>query len=171
MDVKARVSSGDELLNNEKFKIPSIIMTPNPLDFNTFTTPGIYYVGSRYSNGASNNFLHNGPIEDWGTLFVSGEGGTLFQVFISDTQTKIFHRHRNTNEWTNWVNMIDVNYSRYEDALLNKAYPVGFSYLSIDKDSKLPKVGSWGISIWGYICPTFGGTSCTRPVYKIIRSG
>lgn len=107
MDVKARVSSGDELLN-EKFTIPSIITTPNPIDFNTFTTPGIYYVGSSH-NGDTNNFINNGPIDNWGTLFVSGRGGTLFQLFFADTHAKIFHRYcrdSSGREWSDWATMV-----------------------------------------------------------------
>lgn len=147
MDVKARVSSGDELLN-EKFTIPSIITTPNPLDFNTFTTPGIYYVGSHSSEDATDgNFINNGPITNWGTLIVSGTGGTLFQLFFTDSQGEIYHRAVNNNDstesnyvWNDWSKLIGRN------SELEKAFPVGFTYVTtkhaIDKKI-LPSFGTW----------------------------
>lgn len=145
MDVKARVSSGDELLN-EKFTIPSIITTPNPLDFNTFTKPGIYYVGS-HSNSDS-DFVNNGPIENWGTLIVSGTGGTLFQLFFSDSDDAgIYHRRENNNKstkdnivWYDWIKLIDKN------STLDKAFPVGFLYVTTQTaiDKKIfPSFGTW----------------------------
>lgn len=148
MDVKARVSSGDELLN-EKFTIPSIITTPNPIDFNTFTTPGIYYVGSHSSSVTGDlNFVNNGPINNWGMLIVSGAGGTLFQLFFSDGGgAEIYHRRANNNEstndnivWYGWVKLVDTNNT------LDKAFPVGFSYVTtktaINKKA-LPSFGTW----------------------------
>ena len=169
MDVKARVSSGDELLN-EKFTIPSIITTPNPIDFNTFTTPGIYYVGSHSSDDATDgNFINNGPITNWGTLIVSGTGGTLFQLFFSDTGANIYHRFVNNNEltkivWYDWVKLADKNSD------LDKAFPVGFSYLSADENtSHLPSFGTWNVEAYGTI-----GTSKpfqpSPPVYQITRT-
>lgn len=150
MDVKARVSSGDELLN-EKFTIPSIITTPNPIDFNTFTTPGIYYVGSHSKDDATDsNFINNGPISNWGTLIVSGTGGTLFQLFFSDTGADIYHRFVNNNEstdtdivWFDWVKMADKN------SVLDKAFPVGFLYVTTQAaiDKKIfPSFGTWEYS-------------------------
>lgn len=169
MDVKARVSSGDELLN-EKFTIPSIITTPNPLDFNTFTTPGIYYVGSHSSEDATDgNFINNGPITNWGTLIVSGTGGTLFQLFFSDTGADIYHRFVNNNEsteivWYDWVKLADKN------SVLDKAFPVGFSYLSADgRNSYVPSFGTWNIDAYG----TIGNTKPFEsgpPIYKITRT-
>lgn len=168
MDVKARVSSGDELLN-EKFTIPSIITTPNPLDFNTFTTPGIYYVGSHSSEDATDgNFINNGPITNWGTLIVSGTGGTLFQLFFSDTGADIYHRFVNNNKsteivWYDWVKLADKN------SVLDKAFPVGFSYLSADgRNSYVPSFGTWNIDVYG----TIGNTKPFEsgpPIYKITR--
>lgn len=171
MDVKARVSSGDELLN-EKFTIPSIITTPNPIDFNTFTTPGIYYVGSHSSNDSGNsNFVNNGPINNWGTLIVSGTGGTLFQLFFSDTAADIYHRFVNNNKsteaniaWYDWVKLADKN------SVLDKAFPVGFSYLSADEsNSHLPSFGTWSVDVYGTIGNTkpFGSGP---PIYKITRT-
>ena len=151
MDVKARVSSGDELLN-EKFTIPSIITTPNPIDFNTFTTPGIYYVGSHPNNGSGDsNFVNNGPINDWGTLIVSGTSGTRFQLFFSDSaDAEIYHRRANNNEstkdnivWYDWVKLIDKN------SALDKAFPVGFLYVTTQAaiDKKIfPSFGTWDYS-------------------------
>lgn len=169
MDVKARVSSGDELLN-EKFTIPSIITTPNPLDFNTFTTPGIYYVGSHSSEDATDgNFINNGPIANWGTLIVSGTGGTLFQLFFSDTGADIYHRFVNNNEsteivWYDWVKLADKN------SVLDKAFPVGFSYLSADgRNSYVPSFGTWNVDVYG----TIGNTKPFEsgpPIYKITRT-
>lgn len=162
MDVKARVSSGDELLN-EKFTIPSIITTPNPIDFNTFTTPGIYYVGAHNADNKDNNFINNGLIDGWGTLFVSGTGGTLFQLFFADTQAKIFHRfcrNGNRNLWSNWVTMVDEKSLFDENSLLNKVFPVGFSYLTADNNrSHVPSFGKWGIRAVGNISGFVGAAS------------
>lgn len=172
MDVKARVSSGDELLN-EKFTIPSIITTPNPIDFNTFTTPGIYYVGS-HSEGRNDdsNFINNGPIRNWGTLIVSGTGGTLFQLFFSDSSgAEIYHRRADNNNstkdnivWFDWVKLMDKN------NVLDKAFPIGFSYLSTDgSDSLVPSFGTWKVIAYG----TIGNTKPfepSHPIYKITRT-
>lgn len=169
MDVKARVSSGDELLN-EKFTIPSIITTPNPLDFNTFTTPGIYYVGSHSSVDATDgNFINNGPITNWGTLIVSGTGGTLFQLFFSDTGADIYHRFVNNNEsteivWYDWVKLADKN------SVLDKAFPVGFSYLTANNDnSHVPSFGTWSVEAYGAIGTT-KPFQVGLPIYKITRT-
>lgn len=169
MDVKARVSSGDELLN-EKFTIPSIITTPDPIDFNTFTTPGIYYVGASH-NGGMNNFINNGPIDDWGTLFVSGTGGILFQLFFADIHAKIFHRYcKNSSghEWSDWVTMVDEKSSLDEEASVDKAFPVGFSYLSINNVPTLPSFGGWSASRCGYIYKTESSNDKTS-IYKVTR--
>lgn len=166
MDVKARVSSGDELLN-EKFTIPSIITTSNPIDFNTFTTPGIYYVGSRNADNTGNNLKNNGPIDSFGTLFVSGDGGTLFQLFFSDTETKIFHRFyrgRNENLWTNWVTMVD------EKSLFDKVFPVGSSFLTGAAKPTLPSLGTWEFHIQGYISSSTNPLSSNfYPIYSVRR--
>lgn len=173
MDVKARVSSGDELLN-EKFTIPSIITTPNPIDFNTFTKPGIYYVGSHTSSDAGDsNFVNNGPIGNWGTLIVSGTGGTLFQLFFSDSGgAEIYHRRANNNEstkdniaWYDWVKLMDKN------SALDNAFPVGFSYLSADgRNSYVPSFGTWNVDVYG----TIGNTKPFEsgpPIYVVTRTG
>lgn len=147
MDVKARVSSGDELLN-EKFTIPNIVTTPNPIDFNTFTTPGIYYVGShREIGGSDTNFINNGPIGNWGTLIVSGTAGTLFQLFFSDSMPGIYHRAVNNDDstesnyvWRDWSTLID------KKSTLDKAFPVGFSYVTTQtaiENKNLPSFGTW----------------------------
>lgn len=169
MDVKARVSSGDELLN-EKFTIPSIITTPNPLDFNTFTTPGIYYVGSHSSEDATDgNFINNGPITNWGTLIVSGTGGTLFQLFFSDTGADIYHRFVNNNEsteivWHDWVKLTDKN------SALDKAFPVGFSYLSVT-GNQTPSFGTWSANVCGYIYTTYESFSqAKRQIFLVTRT-
>lgn len=172
MDVKARVSSGDELLN-EKFTIPSIITTPNPIDFNTFTTPGIYYVGSHSSNDSGDsNFVNNGPIRNWGTLIVSGIGGTRFQLFFSDSDgAEIYHRRANNNEstkdnivWYDWVKLIDKN------SALDKAFPVGFSYLSLT-GSQTPSFGTWSANACGYIYTTYESFSqAKRQIFLVTRT-
>lgn len=172
IDVKARVSSGDELLN-EKFTIPSIITTPNPIDFNTFTTPGIYYVGSHSSNDSSVvNFVNNGPIHNWGTLIVSGTGGTLFQLFFSDgSDAEIYHRRADNNKstkdnivWIDWIKLVDKN------TALDKAFPVGFSYLSADGGTPYkPSFGTWSATIFG----TASGANqlvVGHSIYNIIRT-
>lgn len=171
IDVKARVSSGDELLN-EKFTIPSIITTPNPIDFNTFTTPGIYYVGAHSTVGGSDvNFVNNGPINNWGTLIVSGTGGTLFQLFFTDSIGGIYHRSADNRvpidaniAWNDWIKLVDKNTS------LDKAFPVGFSYLSADgSNSHLPSFGTWSVDAYG----TVGTTKPFEvgpPIYKITRT-
>lgn len=172
MDVKARVSSGDELLN-EKFTIPSIITTPNPIDFNTFTTPGIFYVGSHPNNDSSDlNFVNNGPIRNWGTLIVSGTGGTLFQLFFSDSaRAEIYHRRADNNNstkdnivWFDWVKLMDKN------SALDKAFPVGFSYLSTDgSNSYIPSFGTWKVIAYGTIGDANQFESA-HPIYKITRT-
>lgn len=169
MDVKARVSSGDELLN-EKFTIPSIITTPNPLDFNTFTKPGIYYVGSHSSVDATDeNFINNGPITNWGTLIVSGTGGTLFQLFFSDTRAEIYHRFVNNNEsneivWYDWVKLADKN------SVLDKAFPVGFSYLTADNDkSHVPSFGAWSIDTYVTVNDKGLPFSAGIPIFRMTR--
>lgn len=169
MDVKVRVSSGDELLN-EKFTIPNIITTPNPLDFNTFTTPGIYYVGSHSSSDASDeNFINNGPISNWGTLIVSGTGGTLFQLFFSDVGADIYHRFASNNKiteivWNDWVKLAD------KDSVLDKAFPVGFSYLSADANkSHVPSFCTWSVEEYGTIGPT-KPFQPAPPIYQITRT-
>lgn len=152
MDVKARVSSGDELLN-EKFTIPSIITTPNPIDFNTFTTPGIYYVGSRDSTEKHLTNFVNGPVNRWGLLIVSGvndTAGTPFQIFFTDTLAAIYHRSVNNDkgepstwEWGKWTTIIDNN------TILDKAFPVGFLYVTTQTaiDKKIfPSFGTWEYS-------------------------
>ena len=169
MDVKARVSSGDELLN-EKFTIPSIITTPNPIDFNTFTTPGIYYVGSHSNNDSGDsNFVNNGPIKNWGTLIVSGKGGTLFQLFFSDSDhAEIYHRRFDNNSstkdnivWFDWINVIDKN------SALDKTLPIGFSYLTIDaSEYHIPSFGKWDIQYIGYLSTN---TIKLISVYQITR--
>ena len=168
MDVKARVSSGDELLN-EKFTIPSIITTTDPLDFNTFTTPGIFYVGSRLNNNSGDsNFVNNGPIENWGTLIVSGTGGTLFQLFFSDSSNaEIYHRRADNNNstkdnivWFDWVKLMDKN------SALDKAFPVGFSYITTQtaiEKKKLPSFGTWKYEKISLILP---GSSCLYNVWR-----
>ena len=151
MDVKARVSSGDELLN-EKFTIPSIITTPNPLDFNTFTTPGIYYVGAHSSESIIDSYLiNNGPITNWGTLIVSGRGGTIFQIFFTDDHAGIYHRACDNNKssdtnyvWRDWTVLID------EKSIIDKAFPVGYSYLSVNRTS-VPSFGTWSVEAYGTI--------------------
>lgn len=168
MDVKARVSSGDELLN-EKFTIPSIITTPNPIDFNTFTTPGIYYVGSHSSSEVGDaNFVNNGPINVWGMLIVSGTGGTLFQLFFGDDDTGcIYHRRANMDEstkdnilWYDWAKLADKN------NVLDTAFPVGFSYVTtqnaIDKNH-LPSFGTWK---YERISTILSGTSYLYNVWR-----
>lgn len=166
MDVKARVSSGDELLN-EKFTIPSIITTPNLLDFNTFTTPGIYYVGSRNADNTGNNLKNNGPIDSFGTLFVSGNGGTLFQLFFTDAEPKIFHRfYRGGNEklWANWVTMVD------EKSLFDKLFPVGCSFHTGAAKPPIPSLGTWKIHIDGYVASTNNpNTANFYPIYSVRR--
>lgn len=172
IDVKARVSSGDELLN-EKFTIPSIITTPNPIDFNTFTTAGIYYVGSHSSNDSGDsNFVNNGPINNWGTLIVSGTGGTLFQLFFSDSSdAEIYHRRANNNKstkdnivWFDWARLMDKN------STLDKAFPVGFSYLSVDGSNPYkPSFGTWSVTMLG----TISGTNqfvAGHSIYNVIRT-
>lgn len=152
MDVKARVSSGDELLN-EKFTIPSIITTPNPIDFNTFTTPGIYYVGSHDSTEKHLTNFVNGPVNRWGLLIVSGINdvdGTPFQIFFTDTLAAIYHRSVNNDEgepstweWGKWTTIIDNN------TILDKAFPVGFLYVTTQAaiDKKIfPSFGTWKYS-------------------------
>lgn len=152
MDVKARVSSGDELLN-EKFTIPSIITTPNPLDFNTFTKPGIYYVGSHDSTEKHLTNFVNGPVNRWGLLIVSGVNdvaGTPFQIFFTDTLAAIYHRSVNNNEgdpstweWGKWTTIIDST------TILDKAFPVGFLYVTTQAaiDKKIfPSFGTWEYS-------------------------
>lgn len=170
MDVKARVSSGDELLN-EKFTIPSIITTPNPLDFNAFTTPGIYYVGSHSSDDvADGNFINNGPITNWGTLIVSGTGGTLFQLFFSDIGADIYHRFVNNNElteivWYDWVKLADKN------SVLDKAFPVGFSYLSADNNkSHVPLFGTWSIDTYVAVNDKSSPFSAGIPIFQVTRT-
>lgn len=173
MDVKARVSSGDELLN-EKFTIPSIITTPNPIDFNTFTTPGIYYVGSHPSNDiGGTNFINNGPISDWGTLIVSGTGGTLFQLFFSDSNAAgIYHRYADNSKstesnivWFDWVKLVD------KSSTLDNAFPIGFSYLSFNNAPTLPSFGSWKVRICGYIYTTIESFANSKTsVYQITRT-
>ena len=172
MDVKARVSSGDELLN-EKFTIPSIITTPNPLDFNTFTTPGIYYVGSHpSSDSVSSNFVNNGPINNWGTLIVSGTGGTLFQLFFEDTSAAIHHRKVDNNKstkdnivWNDWVKLIDKN------TALDKAFPVGYKYLTTDDKAPLPSFGTWTINLYGRVgLNTSAFINPSDPIYVVIRT-
>lgn len=169
MDVKARVSSGDELLN-EKFTIPSIITTPNPIDFNTFTTPGIYYVGSHYSteDNHSTNFV-NGPVNRWGLLIVSGVSdvdGTPFQIFFTDTCAAIYHRSVNNDEgepstweWGKWITIIDNN------TILDNAFPVGYKYLTTDNKAPLPSFGTWIIKLYGRV-----GLN-TSPIYEVTRTG
>ena len=167
MDVKARVSSGDELLN-EKFTIPSIITTPDPIDFNTFTTPGIYYLGSHSNFGADDcNFINYGPIKNWGTLIVSGKGGTTFQIFIEDTNAAIHHRyfHENDNIWSDWITLIDKN------TALDKAFPVGFSYLAVDKTT--PSFGTWTYEICGFMSDRESGSTIFKNnirVYVVTRT-
>lgn len=172
MDVKARVSSGDELLN-EKFTIPSIITTPNPIDFNTYTTPGIYYVGSHSSDTISDtNFINNGPISNWGTLIVSGRYGTLYQIFFTDTYAGIYHRTCDNGKssgtnyvWRDWTTLID------EKSMLDKAFPVGFSYLNIDGNLSIPSFGTWTSKVYGFIAitdTTFAGAK--KPIYVITRT-
>lgn len=170
MDVKARVSSGDELLN-EKFTIPSIITTPNPIDFNTFTTPGIYYVGSHSSDDATDgNFINNGPIVNWGTLIVSGTGGTLFQLFFSDTGAEIYHRFVNNNEsteivWYDWVKLADKN------SVLDKAFPVGFSYLTANNDnSHVPSFGTWNVKTYTTVKNMSSPFSDGIPFFLVTRT-
>lgn len=173
MDVKARVSSGDELLN-EKFTIPSIITTPNPIDFNTYTKPGIFYIGSHTENSTNDaNFINGGPIKFWGTLIVSGSrpDGTPFQIFIEDSRCRIYHRHVALNKstetnyvWTDWAIIND------EKSVLNKAFPIGFSYLSTNgSDSLVPSFGTWKVVAYG----TIGNTKPfepSPPIYKITRT-
>ena len=165
MDVKARVSSGDELLN-EKFTIPSIITTPDPIDFNTFTTPGIYYVGSSH-NGGMVNFINNGPIKDWGTLFVSGRGGHLFQLFFADIHAKIFHRYcrdSSGREWSDWATMVD------EKSLFDKVFPVGCSFHTGAAKPPMPSLGTWKIHIDGYVASTTNpNTANFYPIYSVRR--
>lgn len=173
MDVKARVSSGDELLN-EKFTIPSIITTPDPIDFNTFTTPGIYYVGSHSSSDSiDSNFVNNGPIDNWGTLIVSGTGGTLFQLFFSDSnEAEIYHRGANNNEstkdnivWLDWVKLMDKN------STLDKAFPVGFSYLTADNDkSHVPLFGAWSIDTYVAVNDKGSPFSAGIPIFRMTRT-
>ena len=165
MDVKARVSSGDELLN-EKFTVPSIITTPNPLDFNTFTKPGIYYVGSRNADNTGNNFINNGPIDGWGTLLVSGTGGTLFQVFITDTEAKIYHRcyHAASDQWYSWAKLID------KKTVLDNAFPVGFSYITGASNATVPSFGTWDIRPFRqFISPTELNPNMRITLYLVRR--
>lgn len=171
MDVKARVSSGDELLN-EKFTIPSIITTPNPIDFNTFTTPGIYYVGSHSKIGGTDcNFVNCGQINNWGTLIVSGNTGTLFQLFFTDSQCEIYHRAVNNNDstesnyvWNDWSKLIDRN------SALDKAFPVGFSYLSLT-GSQTPSFGTWSANECGYIHTTYESfAQAKRQILSVTRT-
>lgn len=168
MDVKARVSSGDELLN-EKFTIPSIITTPNPIDFNTFTTPGIYYVGSMNDSGCS-NFVNNGPIRNWGTLIVSGTGGTLFQLFFSDIEADIYHRFVYNNKstgivWYDWVKLADKN------SVLDEAFPVGFSYLSADNNkSHVPSFGTWDVDKYMTVNDNGAPFSAGIPIFQVTRT-
>lgn len=173
MDVKARVSSGDELLN-EKFTIPSIITTPNPLDFNTFTTPGIYYVGSHDSTEKHSTNFVNGPVNRWGLLIVSGVNdiaGTPFQIFFTDTLAAIYHRSVNNDEgdpstweWKKWTTIIDST------TILDKAFPVGFRYLSADANkSHVPLFGTWSVEEYG----TIGAAKPFQPappIYQITRT-
>lgn len=168
MDVKARVSSGDELLN-EKFTIPSIITTPDPIDFNTFTTPGIYYIGS-HGTDSSTNFV-NGPVNRWGLLIVSGVNdiaGTPFQIFFTDTIAAIYHRSTNNDEgdpstwkWGKWTTIID------NTTILDNAFPVGFSYVTtqtaIEKKT-LPSFGTWK---YEKISLILSGTSYLYNVWRI----
>lgn len=169
MDVKARVSSGDELLN-EKFTIPSIITTPNPIDFNTFTTPGIYYVGAHSTAGGDSNFINNEQIKNWGTLIVSGKGGTLFQLFIEDSSARIFHRHVDASidgpnyVWCKWTTIYN------ETSTLDKAFPVGVSYLSVGKTT-VPSFGKWTVDMYGYISQTSSFQYAVDiPIYLVTRT-
>lgn len=171
MDVKARVSSGDELLN-EKFTIPNIITTPNPIDFNTFTTPGIYYVGSHSAVGGSDcNFVNCGAINNWGTLIVSGNADTLFQLFFTDSEGGIYHRAVHNGDstksnyiWNDWSKLID------RDGALDKAFPVGFSYLAIT-ESKIPSFGTWSTTVCGYIYTTYESfAQAKRQIFVVTRT-
>lgn len=164
MDVKARVSSGDELLN-EKFTIPSIITTPNPLDFNAFTTPGIYYVGSHSKIGSGDTNFVNGPIDNWGTLIVSGTRGTLFQLFFADTNPGIYHRFcGSSNTWHDWTTLVD------KTTILDKAFPVGYSYLSSYRDtSYLPSFGTWSVNTYGTINRD-NMLQTGHPIYEVTRT-
>lgn len=174
MDVKARVSSGDELLN-EKFTIPSIITTPNPIDFNTFTKPGIYYLGS-HSEGREDdaNFINSGPIRFWGTLIVSGAYpyGTPFQIFIEDSRNRIYHRHVDLKKstetnyvWKDWTIISD------EESTLNKAFPVGYSYLTAASNATLPSFGTWDIRVFRYfISPTDSNPTMKIALYLVRRT-
>lgn len=170
MDVKARVSSGDDLLN-EKFTIPSIITTPNPIDFNTFTTPGIYYVGSRNADNTGNNLKNNGPIDSFGTLFVSGKGGTLFQVFITDSESEMYHRHvdndlsTDTNfVWKDWVKMVD------KKTTLDKAFQVGFGYLTVYANPVLPSFGAWSIKPYETLSYVSSSALKIFEIYQVTRT-
>lgn len=171
MDVKARVSSGDELLN-EKFTIPSIITTPNPIDFNTFTTPGIYYVGAHSTAGGDSNFINNEQIKNWGTLIVSGKGGTLFQLFIEDSSAGIFHRHVDASiggpnyVWRKWTTIYN------ETSTLDKAFPVGYSYLSVNVTA-VPSFGTWTHEVCGFMSDKESTSSMFRNnirVYLVTRT-
>lgn len=168
MDVKARVSSGDELLN-EKFTIPSIITTPTPIDFNTYITPGIYYVGAHTAVGAGDcNFINQGPIKNWGTLFVSGKGGTLYQMFTEDSNCQIYHRHysESNNKWFDWVALIDGA------TALDKAFPVGYSYLSVNA-TVVPSFGTWTHEVCGFMSDKESTSSMFRnniQVYLVTRT-
>lgn len=171
MDVKARVSSGDELLN-EKFTIPSIITTPNPIDFNTFTTSGIYYVGAHSTvGGLDTNFINNGPINNWGTLIVSGRIGTLFQLFFTDNDAGIYHRSVNNKTstktnivWNDWIKLVDKN------TTLDKAFPVGFSYLTADNDkSHVPSFGAWSIDTYVAVNDKGSPFSVGIPIFRMTR--
>jgi hypothetical protein len=174
MDVKARVSSGDELLN-EKFTIPSIITTPNPIDFNTYTKPGIYYLGS-HSEGREDdaNFINSGPIGFWGTLIVSGTlpHGTPFQIFIEDIRNRIYHRYidlaksTETNYvWKDWTIIND------EESTLNKAFPVGFNYITAASKPVLPSFGTWTTHVTGYVASTTNAlTANFYAIYTVTRT-
>lgn len=60
----------------------------------------------------------------------------------------------------------------YDRCLDTSNFPLGFSYLTIDANPKLPSFGNWSVSVCGY-ATSVAGTSFNhdKPIYLVSRIG
>ncbi len=130
--VKATQDSAGNVIK-DNYAVKKLI---NGGDFNNMTTPGLYTMKACSQNAPSSSNYH-------GLLVLQSDTGNYIeQIAYQESSFRVFIRYLSSSSWSKWEQLIVAG------DLVNKIYPVGSIYLSINATNPASLFGGtweqWG---------------------------
>ncbi len=124
---------GDGNVIKDSYAVKKLI---NGGDFNDMTTPGLYTMKACSQNAPSSSSYY-------GLLVLQSDSGNYIeQIAYQESSFRVFVRYLSSNSWSSWEQLI------VESDLVNKVYPIGSIYMSVNSTSPATLFGGTWVR-WG----------------------